>query len=102
MARLGGDEFAVLLPDIPDLSVAEDVATYLLSVLGKSFSVGGVRLVVQASLGISLSPDHGDDVHTLMRTPTSLCTRPSESALGSVRTQRGRGHPHPAAADDPR
>ncbi len=44
VARLGGDEFAVLLPDIPDLSVAEDVATYLLSVLGKSFSVGGVRL----------------------------------------------------------
>jgi diguanylate cyclase (GGDEF)-like protein len=67
VARLGGDEFAVLLPDIPDLSVAEDVATYLLSVLGKSFSVGGVRLVVQASLGIALAPDHGDDVHALMR-----------------------------------
>ena len=67
VARLGGDEFAVLLPDVPDLSVAEDVATYLLSVLGKSFSAGGVRLVVQASLGISLAPDHGDDVHTLMK-----------------------------------
>ena len=36
VARLGGDEFAVLLPDIPDISVAEDVATYLLSVLAKS------------------------------------------------------------------
>ncbi|HVQ17545.1 MAG TPA: bifunctional diguanylate cyclase/phosphodiesterase [Actinomycetes bacterium] len=67
VARLGGDEFAVLLPDVPDLSVAEDVATYLLSVLGKSFSAGGVRLVVQASLGISLAPDHGADVHTLMK-----------------------------------
>jgi diguanylate cyclase (GGDEF)-like protein len=67
VARLGGDEFAVLLPDVPDLSVAEDVATYLLSVLSKSFSAGGVRLVVQASLGISLAPDHGDDVHTLMK-----------------------------------
>jgi diguanylate cyclase (GGDEF)-like protein len=67
VARLGGDEFAVLLPDVCDLSVAEDVAAYLLSVLGKSFSAGGVRLVVQASLGISLSPDHGDDVHTLMK-----------------------------------
>jgi diguanylate cyclase (GGDEF)-like protein len=67
VARLGGDEFAVLLPDVPDLSVAEDVATYLLSVLSKSFSAGGVRLVVQASLGISLAPDHGSDVHTLMK-----------------------------------
>ena len=67
VARLGGDEFALLLPDVPDMSVAEDVATYLLSVLGKSFSAGGVRLVVQASLGISLAPDHGDDVHTLMK-----------------------------------
>jgi len=67
VARLGGDEFALLLPDVPDMSVAEDVATYLLSVLGKSFSAGGVRLVVQASLGISLAPDHGEDVHTLMK-----------------------------------
>jgi diguanylate cyclase (GGDEF)-like protein len=67
VARLGGDEFAVLLPDVPDLSVAEDVATYLLSVLSKSFSAGGVRLVVQGSIGISMAPDHGDDVHSLMR-----------------------------------
>ncbi len=67
VARLGGDEFAVLLPDIPDISVAEDVATYMLSVLAKSFSAGGVRLVVQASLGISLAPEHGSDVHTLMK-----------------------------------
>lgn len=82
VARLGGDEFAVLLPDVPDLSVAEDVATYLLSVLGKSFSVGGVRLVVQASLGIALSPDHGDDVHTLMRR--------SDIALYEAKRERAR------------
>ncbi|MCZ3388376.1 MAG: EAL domain-containing protein [Actinomycetia bacterium] len=82
VARLGGDEFAVLLPDIPDLSVAEDVATYLLSVLSKSFSVGGVRLVVQASLGIALSPDHGDDVHTLMRR--------SDIALYEAKRERAR------------
>jgi diguanylate cyclase (GGDEF)-like protein len=67
VARLGGDEFAVLLPDVPDLSVAEDVATYLLSVLSKSFAAGGVRLAVQGSIGISIAPDHGDDVHTLMK-----------------------------------
>jgi len=82
VARLGGDEFAVLLPDIPDLSVAEDVATYLLSVLGRSFSVGGVRLVVQASLGIALAPDHGDDVHTLMRR--------SDIALYEAKRERAR------------
>ena len=67
VARLGGDEFAVLLPDVPDQSVAEDVATYLLSVLSKSFAAGGVRLAVQGSIGISIAPDHGDDVHTLMK-----------------------------------
>lgn len=82
VARLGGDEFAVLLPDIPDLSVAEDVATYLLSVLGKSFTVGGVRLVVQASLGIALCPDHGDDIHTLMRR--------SDIALYEAKRERAR------------
>ena len=67
VARLGGDEFAVLLPDVPDISVAEEVATYLLSVLSRSFSAEGLRLAVQASIGISLSPDHGHDIHTLMK-----------------------------------
>ena len=90
VARLGGDEFAVLLPDIPDLSVAEDVATYLLSVLGKSFSVGGVRLVVQASLGIALAPDHGDDVHTLMRrSDIALYEAKRERARFCAYTQEG-------------
>jgi len=67
VARLGGDEFAVLLPDVPDISVAEEVATYLLSVLGRSFSAEGVRLAIQGSIGISLAPDHGTDIHTLMK-----------------------------------
>jgi EAL domain-containing protein (putative c-di-GMP-specific phosphodiesterase class I) len=51
-------------------------------VLGKSFSVGGVRLVVQASLGIALAPDHGDDVHTLMRR--------SDIALYEAKRERAR------------
>ncbi|MEO8107476.1 MAG: GGDEF domain-containing phosphodiesterase, partial [Actinomycetes bacterium] len=52
------------------------------SVMGKSFSVGGVRLVVQASLGIALAPDHGDDVHTLMRR--------SDIALYEAKRERAR------------
>jgi EAL domain-containing protein (putative c-di-GMP-specific phosphodiesterase class I) len=41
-----------------------------------------VRLVVQASLGIALSPDHGDDVHTLMRR--------SDIALYEAKRERAR------------
>jgi diguanylate cyclase (GGDEF)-like protein len=67
VARLGGDEFAVLLPDVPDASVAEGVAAYLLQVLSAPFAIGGMRVVVQASIGIAMAPNHGDDVHSLMK-----------------------------------
>ena len=67
VARLGGDEFAVLLGEVPDAAVAEGVAAYLLQVLSAPFAAGGVRLVVQASIGIALAPIHGDDVHSLMK-----------------------------------
>jgi diguanylate cyclase (GGDEF)-like protein len=67
VARLGGDEFAVLLADVPDATVAEGVAAYLLQVMSAPFAVGGVRVVVQGSIGIAIAPTHGDDVHTLMK-----------------------------------
>jgi diguanylate cyclase (GGDEF)-like protein len=67
VARLGGDEFAVLACDLHGRADAEDVAQRLVAALMQPFSIDGVRLDVQASVGIALSPDHGEDVTTLMQ-----------------------------------
>jgi len=66
VARLGGDEFAVLLPSA-DVDHASQLSTKLLYVLEQPFELSGHTFLMGASIGISLFPDHGDDVGTLMR-----------------------------------
>jgi diguanylate cyclase (GGDEF)-like protein len=66
LTRLGGDEFAVLLNGV-DAAVAESVAVGIRDALEPPFSVDGVTLRVNASIGISLFPEHGNEVSTLLR-----------------------------------
>ena len=67
IARLGGDEFAVLLPDLHGVQDATKVAAALLGALATPFSVEGVNLYVDASVGVAISGEHGHDPITLMQ-----------------------------------
>jgi diguanylate cyclase (GGDEF)-like protein len=67
VARLGGDEFAVLLPEVSDAGAASMTADRLLKTLEFPFPVGGVSVEVEASIGISMFPDHGQFVDDLMQ-----------------------------------
>jgi diguanylate cyclase (GGDEF)-like protein len=67
VTRLGDDEFAVLLRDVPDGGTALDRARALAARLERPFSVEGVSLEIGLSIGIAVSPDHGDDAATLLR-----------------------------------
>jgi diguanylate cyclase len=67
VARLGGDEFAVLLPDVRTVNDAIAVATELRSALEAPFRVEGVDLDVEASIGVVLSGEHGQDTTTLLQ-----------------------------------
>ena len=67
IARLGGDEFAVLLPDVTNLAAAVEVARKLLLALAAPFTVEGVALDIEASIGVVLSGEHGDDPTTLLQ-----------------------------------
>lgn len=66
VARLGGDEFAVMLPKAA-MGDAIMIATKILDALRAPFNVDGQVLHMGASLGISLFPEHGDDVASLLR-----------------------------------
>jgi diguanylate cyclase (GGDEF)-like protein len=67
IARLGGDEFAVLLPNVADKSAAAQVADKIKRALDLPFEIQGLRLNIEASIGIAFSPEHGRDVETLMQ-----------------------------------
>ncbi len=67
VARLGGDEFAVLVPGISDAAAAELVAEGLTKAISEPIVVEGLSLDTEASIGIALYPDHGDDVAQLLQ-----------------------------------
>jgi diguanylate cyclase (GGDEF)-like protein len=67
VARLGGDEFAVYLPDVSTGRAAADVALRIRQALVEPFQLEEVALELEASIGISLYPEHGRDVEILMR-----------------------------------
>ncbi|WP_044871246.1 bifunctional diguanylate cyclase/phosphodiesterase [Pseudomonas sp. LFM046] len=67
VARLGGDEFIILLPGLHSANDAQAVATKLLTCFEAPFPAGQHEFFMSASIGISLFPDHGQDVATLVK-----------------------------------
>ena len=67
VARLAGDEFVVLLPAAGSVANATAVAAELRSALEAPFHVEGIDLDVEASVGVVLSGEHGQDVATLLK-----------------------------------
>jgi len=79
VARLGGDEFAVLVSSMTSADDAVQVAERIVTALREPFTIDGVRLDVQASIGIAISPEHGTDVETLIqRADVALYTAKEE------------------------
>ncbi len=67
VARLGGDEFVVVLQNVRSAGDAALVAQNLLDAVSPPVLIEGAELHVSASIGISLYPDDGTDVESLMR-----------------------------------
>jgi diguanylate cyclase (GGDEF)-like protein len=67
VARLGGDEFAVLLPQIETRDGAVSVASKLQAALEEPFVLDGLTLDVEASIGMAIYPDHGNDPEELLQ-----------------------------------
>ncbi|MEU0648427.1 putative bifunctional diguanylate cyclase/phosphodiesterase [Streptomyces umbrinus] len=66
-ARLGGDEFAVLLPIVDSTTSAARVARNLVAALGSPLDLDGLTLVLEASAGLAVFPDHALDAEGLLR-----------------------------------
>ena len=67
LARLGGDEFAVIVPTVEGPQGVARVANEILKSLDTSFELNGLAVNVQASIGISFSPEHGSTADSLMQ-----------------------------------
>jgi diguanylate cyclase (GGDEF)-like protein len=67
VARLGGDEFAVLLPDVASLDDVLSVVEKLRTAIELPIQIAGADLSVEASVGVVVSGEHGDDAQILLR-----------------------------------
>ncbi|MEU5655676.1 bifunctional diguanylate cyclase/phosphodiesterase [Streptomyces sp. NPDC047737] len=66
-ARLGGDEFAVLLPTADSTTSAQRIARHLVAELSSPLDLDGLTLVLEASAGVAVHPDHALDAEGLLR-----------------------------------
>jgi diguanylate cyclase (GGDEF)-like protein/PAS domain S-box-containing protein len=78
VARLGGDEFTLMLPGIPRTLEAARVAEKVLDAVRRPLVLDGHEIVVTASMGISLYPDDGWDVDTLVKNADTAMYRAKE------------------------
>ena len=66
VSRHGGDEFLILLDEVAQASDAAAIADKINLALARPTPIGEQVLSLTASIGISLYPDDGDDVCTLI------------------------------------
>lgn len=66
VGRIGGDEFVIVLPYLGKGHSALTVAEHVLDAMLQPFQIGELDLSISASIGISLYPQHGNDVDALL------------------------------------
>jgi len=67
VARLGGDEFTIVLENIDGPESISTIAQNICSSISNPFVFIQQKMFVTTSLGISIYPDDGDDVNSLLK-----------------------------------
>ncbi len=67
LARLGGDEFAILVR-ADRLNEIDSIAQIVLDAVSAPFSIDSHDVIIGASIGVSIAPEHGDSPEELFRT----------------------------------
>ncbi|GEM_PF-3783420 len=66
VARVGGDEFMVLIQGNPSKKTAESLAFRIVETLQQPFQIEDVMVNVSSSVGVSMYPEHAEQMHELM------------------------------------
>ena len=83
-ARFGGDEFTVLLTDLKSETDAMPIAEKILQVIKTPIQINQTELHITASIGVSLFPNDGDDIETLLKN--------ADSAMYTVKAEGRNGY----------
>ncbi len=67
LSRVGGDEFNILLPEMPRIESAVEIARSLLQALKEPFKVNDSEIFISGSIGVAVYPNDGDICDTLLK-----------------------------------
>jgi diguanylate cyclase (GGDEF)-like protein/PAS domain S-box-containing protein len=79
VARFGGDEFVFVIPEQNDAQAALQVAGKMMDSFRDTVVLDGHPLTITASIGISLYPDHGVDIDTILKNADSAMYRAKQA-----------------------
>lgn len=92
VARLGGDEFIVVMPEFQSIDDVRRCAENILNNASRPIDLAAQSLHLTLSIGISLYPDHGQDIPDLLRRADRAMYAIKESGRNGIRIA-----PDPAA-----
>lgn len=84
VARLSGDEFILLFSNFDGAGDLRDAIETISAQLKRPIYVDGFEIMVSASIGVSLFPDHGDCFDALRSSADSAMYRSKRATKGSV------------------
>jgi diguanylate cyclase (GGDEF)-like protein len=82
VARIGGDEFLLLLPEMLQVEYATTIAQKILQAFQEPFTFDDHKLLISASIGITIYPNDGDDTDTLMKNADTAMYRAKDKGRG--------------------
>ncbi len=83
--RLGGDEFEVIIPGQPEREPLGVLARDIIASLSQPYSIEGQSVVIGASVGIALSPEHGSTNDELIRNVDLALYAAKDAGRGTFR-----------------
>jgi predicted signal transduction protein with EAL and GGDEF domain len=86
VARLGGDEFTVIMPGLSEPQDAAKLARRILSSLAHPIRLADRDIFVNASIGIAIYPQDGEDLETLLMHADTAMYQAKEQGGGSYQS----------------
>ena len=85
VSRLGGDEFCIILEDIKSIENVLKVSQKIFKAFSKPFVLRNHELYVTTSIGVSIFPNDGDDVETLIKNADTAMYEAKAQGRNNVR-----------------
>ncbi|WP_284245760.1 sensor domain-containing diguanylate cyclase [Thalassotalea insulae] len=88
VTRLGGDEFAIILTENDDLDAVARIASKIQHSIAEPFQLKQHQAILSASIGITIYPEHGNELDELLNKADSAMYRAKQNGRNNYQFYR--------------